>query len=639
MCGIIGIINKNPEEFIYTANALIKHRGPDDEGVYFDEKIALGHQRLSIVDLSKNGHQPMFSPDNSYVIVYNGEIYNHSELRKTLEGKYKFNSTSDTETLLYGLIEFGEKFIEKLNGIFAFAFYNINTGEIIIARDQFGIKPLYFYNLNNEFWFGSEIKSFLANPNLNKSLDNEALFNYIYLLWSPNQKTPFINVKKLEAGHYLKFNVSDVINNIKISSHKYFEIPFEGIYYNKTEVDLINELEVLLLKAVERQLMSDVPLGFFLSGGLDSSTLVALAKKIRPHQKLKCYTIKSDNNEDEGFSNDLFYARKVAKHLDIELIEIEIEVDVLNEFDKMIYYLDEPQADIAPLNVLKICEAAKKDGIKVLLGGTGGDELFSGYRRHQAINFEKYFKFIPVFIATFLEFISKALPQTFPIFRRIIKIINQLKMTTIERLSGYFGWLPLENVRYLFKQPISYSPLSYFLKLYDRIPFETNLLNKVLFWDMKTFLPDHNLNYTDKLSMATGVEVRVPFLDIELVNFACKIPPELKLKGMTTKYILRKLMEKYLPKEVIYRPKAGFGAPVRKWIIEDLDILIQERLSRKTINAKGIFNAEKVLDLIEQNKKGKIDASYSILALLAIDSWLNQFNTYSDKLETNHPIL
>ena len=311
----------------------------------------------------------------------------------------------------------------------------------------------------------------------------------------------------------------------------------------------------------------------------------------------------------------------------------------MNEFDKMIYYLDEPQADIAPLNVLKICEAAKKDGIKVLLGGTGGDELFSGYRRHQAINFEKYFKFIPVFIATFLEFISKALPQTFPIFRRIIKIINQLKMTTIERLSGYFGWLPLENVRYLFKQPISYSPLSYFLKLYDRIPFETNLLNKVLFWDMKTFLPDHNLNYTDKLSMATGVEVRVPFLDIELVNFACKIPPELKLKGMTTKYILRKLMEKYLPKEVIYRPKAGFGAPVRKWIIEDLDILIQERLSRKTINAKGIFNAEKVLDLIEQNKKGKIDASYSILALLAIDSWLNQFNTYSDKLETNHPIL
>jgi asparagine synthase (glutamine-hydrolysing) len=631
MCGIIGAIGYGDLDSKCILST-IAHRGPDSQGVFEGDNIFLGHVRLSILDLSEMGRQPMFDSTGRYIIIFNGEIYNHLEIRQKLINKYSFLSSSDTETLLYGYIEYGEVILQLLNGIFAFAIFDRIKGEIFIARDQFGIKPLYYYQKDGKFLFGSEIKSFLGFEGFDKSLDLSALVNYLTFLWSPGEQTPFLNVKKLSPGHFIKINMEKLDSPLFC---QYYDIPFLGQYSSKSESELIAELDFKLLRAVQRQLISDVPVAFFLSGGLDSSAIVAMAKKLLPNQRLRCYTINASDGEDEGFSEDLIYARKVAKYLDLDLVEVDANVDIVSNFDKMVYHLDEPQADAAPLNVLNICERAKKDGYKVLLGGTAGDDLFSGYRRHQALKYELYIRFLPKFLLRVIKVLISKFKSNNALTRRLKKLTSNLDKSKWDRIYGYFEWLPLDTIINLFnseskKKVDGYAPKKLFFKLLKNIPEEKSDLNKALYWEMKTFLPDHNLNYTDKLSMATGVEVRVPFLDVELVEFSTTIPPHIKMKGNTTKYILKKLMERYLPKEVIYRAKAGFGAPVRQWVTHDLDKKINSYLSTDAINRRCIFDAEKVQQLLKDNKEGKIDASYPIWGLLAIESWHRKFVDKND---------
>ena len=629
MCGIVGLISKDSKNKIIGCNDLIAHRGPDDNGYLYYENLSLAHRRLSIQDLSANGHQPMIASDENYAIIFNGEIYNHWEIRKKLEKKYSFKSNSDTETLLYGFIEYGKDILNQLNGIFAFAILDKQNNELFIARDQFGVKPLYYYCDNNQFWFSSEIKSIL-NTDFDNTISNEALVNYLTFLYSPADKTPFEKVYKLLPGHYITLNING-FQNFKIE--QYYEIPFDNQRVNKSESELIDDLETILVNAVKRQMLSDVPVGFFLSGGLDSSCIVAIAKKIYPDKKFNCYTIKTndEDKDEEGFVNDLYYARIVAKHLDVNLIEVDADINIVDEFDQMIYHLDEPQADPAPLNVLNICKKAKIDGQTVLLGGTAGDDLFSGYRRHQSLKIETFVGFIPLFLRKIIRFFIQKLPVKIPLFRRLKKLTANLHLSQIDRIVGYFSWFDKDHLNLLFSdnaKPIvkKYQPLQILKEYINKIPKEKDILNQMLFLEMKFFLTDHNLNYTDKMSMATGVEVRVPFLDKELVEFSTKIPTNLKLKGITTKYILKKVMEKYLPNEVIYRSKSGFGAPVRKWIINDLDHVINKFLSKDKLEDRGIFDYKTVHELINDNKAGKIDASYTIWALLAIESWMQQFN-------------
>lgn len=624
MCGILGSIGK----FTVPDLNILNHRGPDSSGYYVNNNLYLGHTRLSIQDLSSNGNQPMFSVDNNYVIIFNGEIYNHLEFREALRHKYKFVSTSDTETVLYSFIEHGMNCLNMFNGIFAFAIYDIKNDEIFIARDQFGVKPLYIYKDDDKFLFSSEMKSFLQF-NINKEININGILNYLSFLWSPGETTPFKHVKKLLPGHYMKFKIKNFINAIPI---RYYKINFNGEYSNLSEIDLINILDIKLTKAVERQLLSDVPIGFFLSGGLDSSLLLAIAKKINPNTNYDCFTIDNgdDNLSDEGFRNDLYFAKKVADLYNVKLHIVNSEVDILKDFDKMIWHLDEPQADVAPLNVFKIAQLAKENGIKVLIGGTAGDDLFSGYRRHQALNLEKYLDIIPRPILEYFKKLSKYLPSNISLFRRLRKILENINLKSEDRMASYFSWLPEKRMKELFLDPklkeiSDFSQTFFFKKLSTEIPNEKNNLNKMLYWELNSFLVDHNLNYTDKMAMVTGVEARVPYLDIELVNFSTIIPPHLKLKGYTTKYILKKLAERYLPMDLIYRPKTGFGAPLRKWIINDLDALITERLSFDKLKKRGLFNPQMVLNLIQNNKDGKIDASYTILSLLAIESWYIQF--------------
>lgn len=634
MCGIVGIISKSVAGSLLSSLAKIDHRGPDSSGTFFYNDLGLGHKRLAIQDLSENGHQPMHSNHGNYILIFNGEIYNHLDIRAELEHKYAFKSHSDTETLLYGFIEYGPEILNKMNGIFAFSIFNKSTNELFIARDQFGVKPLYYYSDEKLFWFSSEIKSILP-LDFSNEVCNDALVNYLTFLYSPGEKTPFKKVLKLLPGHYLTLNIEKPAG---FEIKKYYEIPFKGTVSSKTEKELVDDLEQKLIRAVERQMLSDVPVGFFLSGGLDSSGIVAIARKLHPAKKFNCYTIKTNGGEDmeEGFANDLHYARLVAKHLDVNLIEVESTVDIVKDFDKMVYHLDEPQADPAPLSVFQICSQARNDGQIVLLGGTAGDDLFSGYRRHQALGMERYINYVPLFLRKFIRSTICLFPAKKVFFRRARKLTNNIHLSQEERLVGYFSWVDKEIVNELFstqykKQVAIYNPLQLLKEYLKNIPNEKDLLNKMLYLEMKFFLADHNLNYTDKMSMATGVEVRVPFLDKELVEFSCTIPTHLKLKGMTTKYILKKVMEKYLPHEVIYRSKSGFGAPVRQWITHDMDGIIQDYLSDKAVFKRGIFSYYDIQQLIEDNKSGKVDASYTIWSLLSIESWMLQFYDSSNQ--------
>lgn len=628
MCGIVGGIGTFEDNIINSTIEIISHRGPDSNGTYFKDNLFLGHTRLSIQDLSENGSQPMFSSDKRYVIIFNGEVYNHLDIRREFLTDINFKSSSDTETVLYAYIKHGVSIFEKMNGIFALAIFDNEEDEIVIARDHFGVKPLYFFSKKDLFLFGSELKSFLPFK-IDLSFCPEAVFNYISLLWSPGEKTPFNYVKKLLPGTYLKFNTKE---NITIDPLSFYKLKDPSVKSVLTEEELIDALENHLLKAVERQLLSDVPVGFFLSGGLDSSLLVAMARRLNPDLEIKCFTIDigENNASKDGFADDLYYAKKVASYLNVELNIVNANFDIVQMFDKMIWHLDEPQADAAPLNVLKIADLARNQDIKVLIGGTAGDDLFSGYRRHQALNIEKYIKVLPYFIVSLVQGAVKILPSHLPAFRRLKKIVSNLHQTPIKRQLSYFSWLPENTVRSLFTNDWNdylknYNPFEYFYKVGNDLDKQTSDLDRMLFWELKTFLVDHNLNYTDKLGMAVGVEARVPFLDLDLVEFSQSIPTSLKMKGKETKYILKKVAERYLPHEVIYRPKTGFGAPLRKWITSDLQPMIDERLSIDRIKARGIFNPIAVWDLINQNKSGKIDASYSIWALLAIESWCMQF--------------
>lgn len=622
MCGILGYFGSNIQSFTNKVSLeAIAHRGPDFADFIQGNSCFLGQTRLSILDLSENGNQPMFSNDKKFVIIFNGEIYNHLELRNEFLPNQNFISTSDTETLLYGLIHYGTDFILKLNGIFAFSFYSLETNDFIIARDHFGIKPLYYFLGNNEICFSSELKAILPFK-AELEIDQFALKNYINFLWAPGELTPEKEFKKLLQGHFIKGNSENVANAEFIP---YYNLPFRGKYLQKTEKQWIDALEEKLIESVKRQMLSDVPVGFFLSGGLDSSLLVAIARKLNPEKTIECFTLKTDEVEKEGFASDFEYAKKIATHLNVNLNVVEGQIDILKDFDKIVFHLDEPQADPAPIHVLNICKAARAKGIKVLIGGTAGDDVFSGYRRHIAISIVQKMQLIPLFLRKSIKKIATLFNRKSSFGRRINKLFYHIDKPINETMLGYFDWIDTETLEGLFLEKNSKDKHFYFKEIIKSIPEEKSNLNKMLFLEMNTFLVSHNLNYTDKLSMATGVEVRVPYLDVALVDFSTSIPPELKLKGKETKYLLKKVAERYLPHDVIYRPKTGFGGPVRAWILNDMDVIIKDYLSEATITKRSIFNYNKVQQLLSDNQKGTVDASYPIWSLLAIESWMRQF--------------
>lgn len=630
MCGIAGFSGQFTESLLDRMNHVIAHRGPDDAGIYFNPKkgIGLAHQRLSIIDLSPLGHQPMWDDTETVVIIFNGEIYNYRELRSGLiEKGFVFKSHSDTEVLLNLYLLNGKDMLSKLNGIFAFALYDTRDDLLFLARDGVGVKPLYYAETPNGFLFASEIKAILQEQTVDRTINPLAIHYYLTYLWSPAPHTMLKEVKKLEPGHAL------IVRGGKIKQHwQFYDLPYDQETENFTEEQAIREVQTHLSQAVERQMVADVPVGAFLSGGLDSSSVVTFAKRFAPEQKLQCFTIgfKDKAFQQEGMADDLPYAQRVAAHLGVDLHTIYVGPEMADQLEKMIYHLDEPQADPAPINVLFICQLAREHGIKVLLSGAGGDDIFSGYRRHYALMMERYWGFLPKSIRSLLGRLAQLQPKNFSATRRFARTFQYASLNGDKKIASYFFWIDPQILKGIYSKSFLES-LSFDSSpepLYDalsKLPGHTPALNRMLYLDGKYFLTDHNLNYTDKMSMAMGVEVRVPLLDPDLISLAARLPIKFKQNGNTGKWIFKKAMEPYLPKDVIYRSKTGFGAPLRHWLRNELRPLVEDVLSQASLKKRGLFDPTGVRRLIESDRTGQADAAYTIFSLMCIELWCRIF--------------
>jgi asparagine synthase (glutamine-hydrolysing) len=628
MCGILGYSGRFDGGRLVSANSMQGHRGPDSCGQYIDEsaQVGLGFVRLAILDLSEMGNQPMPGADGKLMLVFNGEIYNFRELRRELEdGGVRFRGTSDSEVLLQLYLRDGDAMLARLNGIFAFAIWDQRNQSLLIARDALGVKPLYFAELPEGIAFASEIKALLHLAPQTRDLDPVALHRYLSFLWCPGDQTPLRTVKKVQPGEAM------IIQNGRITRRwTWYELPaVRGVQPSMSEAEALAGTISHLRSAVHRQLVADVPVGAFLSGGLDSSAVVKFAREEAPH--LQCFTIDLVGGDDAGITGDLPYAKRVAKHLDVELNVVSVSAsDMASDIEQMIAQLDEPLADPAPLNVLYISRLARSHGMKVLLSGAGGDDLFTGYRRHTVLNYEKYWSWIPAILRRGFGSALSHFDQRRAFTRKLRTLAMLAAGSGDERLANYFLWADESRLSDLYTPEFrakvggaeAIQPMLSFLK---RIPKSVSAMDRMLALEQRFFLADHNLLYTDKMSMAAGVEVRVPFLDLELVDFAARVPAELKQRGKTGKWILKKAMEPYLPHDVIYRPKTGFGAPLRRWVRNELRPLINDVLSKESLERRGLFSPTGVQKLMRDNETGKIDAAYTILSLLSVELWCRTY--------------
>jgi asparagine synthase (glutamine-hydrolysing) len=628
MCGILGFSGVFEHAALTSGLNQISHRGPDDSGIFIDAVagIGLGHVRLAIQDLSPLGHQPMLSEDGAVVLVFNGEIYNFRELRSDLEAKgYSFRGHSDTEVLLNLYLAEGEAMLPRLNGIFAFAVWDARVQTTLLVRDALGIKPLYVATTGQGVAFGSEIKGLLPLLPEACALDRVALHRYLSYLWCPGEGTPLKAVRKLLPGHAMVLRAGHVER-----CWVWYQLPaFRSLRRPMSEQVAVQGTVDHLRQAVQRQMVADVPVGAFLSGGLDSSAIVALARELNP--AISCFTIESSGGQDEGATDDLPYARKVAKHLGVALQVVHVDASrMAGDLESMVWQLDEPLADPAPLNVLYISELARQQGIKVLLSGAGGDDLFTGYRRHRAVQAERYWSWLPQSVRCGIENVTGRLDQRNPMSRKLAKLFSGAGLSGDARVVNYFNWAKESDLQALYS-PAFRAELSNAKANEPMLDFLATLGNNVLPLDrmlaleQRFFLADHNLTYTDKMSMAVGVEVRVPFLDLDLVDFAAQIPLGLKQRGHVGKWVLKKAMEPYLPHDVIYRPKSGFGAPLRRWMRHELRELLGDLLSVDSLKRRGLFEPTAVHKLIAANDAGKVDAAYTLLSLLCIEIWCRRF--------------
>jgi asparagine synthase (glutamine-hydrolysing) len=605
----------------------IAHRGPDGSGEFHDPAsgIGLAHRRLAILDLSPTGAQPMWSRERRACIVFNGEIYNFRELRPALESDgFPFRGHSDTEVLLNLYLRDGPAMLEQLNGIFALAVWDAERGTLLLARDGLGVKPLYCAETLDGFLFASEIKSLLRHPGLDRLLDYRALAAHLTYLWAPAPLTLLAGVRKLEPGKAI-----EVVDGRVVRRWTHYRLPVRSDPRAVDPRQAVREVRDAVSRAVRRQLVADVPVGAFLSGGLDSSAVVACARAAEPRRNLPCFTIALEEGlaRREGIVNDLPYAELAAHHLSVDLHPIAVGPEMADELPRMLYYLDEPQADPAPLNVLYIARLARDQGIKVLLSGAGGDDVFSGYRRHRALEMERWWAWLPAALRSPIGHGARALPARPAFLRKLARGLRDVDLDGDARLVGYFHWLGWGTVASLLHPDLRAglaAPTELETSLAD-LPRGVCALDRMLYLECRHFLADHNLAYTDKMGMAAGVEVRVPLLDPDLVRLAFSLPSCLKQRGAEGKWVLKRAMELLLPRDLIYRRKTGFGVPLRAWLRGPLAGLLADTLSTESLRRRGLFDPIGVRRLIELDRGGRIDGAYSIFALLCVELWCRTF--------------
>lgn len=626
MCGIVGICGQEPvdPQALSAATSRLGHRGPDGSGLFVDRSggTGLGHRRLSIIDPGPGGAQPMSGAGGRHTISFNGEIYNFRPLKAELAALgHTFRTASDTEVILAGYAQWGEAVLDRLNGIFAFAIHDAATGEVFVARDQLGVKPLYYVETALAVAFASEIKALYDLADIPRTPDPTAIRRYLTFLWCPGERTPLAAVKKLEPGCAM------VLRDGRVARRwTYWTPPAYAPRRDWRARDCAAELGRLIDTCVERQMVADVPVGAFLSGGLDSGAVVAAAKRVAPD--LECFTIDIGQVE-EGATDDLPYARQVAAHLQLRLHEVRVDAETLCDGAmRMVEILDEPLADPACLNVLFISELARGHGLKVLLSGTGGDDLFAGYRRHSLLAWDPAFAAIPAPIRGLAGRAAAAAPRAGALGRRAGKLLASLGQEGDRRIEGTFLWGPLDMTQGLLSRDLfGAAPDDVFEPFDDLLAGQPGLsaLEKCLALERRFFLGDHNLIYTDKMAMAAGVEVRVPLLDLEMLDFAARTPTQWKHRGLTTKWILKQSQTGVLPHHIINRPKTGFGAPLRDWMKHGMRDWSEELLSPQTVKSRGLFEPAAVSALKQANLEGRVDGAYTLFSLMCIELWCRRF--------------
>jgi len=588
MCGIAGF-NWEDKELIRNMDDVLKHRGPDGEGVYTNKGISLGHRRLSIIDLSSAGKQPMCNEEGTIWITYNGEIYNFKELRENLEHKgHKFKSQTDTEVIIHAYEEWGHNCLQRFNGMFAFAIWDENKKELFLARDRLGIKPLYYYWDSETFIFASEIKAILVWKEFKRKINYDSLQEIFQLSYSTGEKTIFKGINKILPGHYA------ILKKERLTIEKYWDLQ-ENISEDNLTISS-KKLRKLLEESVKKRLISDVPIGVYLSGGLDSSTITAIASKYQ--EKLKTFSV----GFGEGLPNELKYARKVADYLGTDHHEFIVTAKDLKNYPKIIRALDEPIGELALLPTYMLSQYVKKHAT-VVLAGEGADELFGGYLRHQMFLLgNKAQHFLPKIVKKGLYGLSGQFPvysnlnkslkilgskNNFSLFNEIISISDKKEVDKFVNQDN-----KVEN------------PNNYLLELYNNFKSKSEF-NKTLYVDIKTLLPDNYFMKADRMTMACGIEERVPFLDHNIAEFSMTLKPQFKRNLIHNKIVLRAATKDLLPKSILKRPKRGYNVPIDRWFKNELKEEFENILDNPSIEKKKILNYDYAKKIFNNfNKSG-----------------------------------
>ncbi|HUL29069.1 MAG TPA: asparagine synthase (glutamine-hydrolyzing) [Thermodesulfobacteriota bacterium] len=634
MCGIVGFLTSRAQnipnyEVLTGMRESLFHRGPDDFGEYIrtiDERgpfVFLGHRRLSIIDLS-SGHQPLSNEDETIWVVFNGEIYNFKELTEELKGRgHQFRTRSDTEVIAHAYEEYGEGCFQLFNGMFAIGIWDGNRNRLVLARDRLGKKPLYYSSMDGIFVFASEVKAIMAYPDFRRKVDPVSLMKYLFFEFIPSPHTIFKDARKIPAASYLVWGKKE----IKI---KEYWSPFDS----EKEEEVVSEIEAesrvaeLLKKAVKRRLISDVPLGVFLSGGIDSSAVTALAKK-GSDGEIKTFSI---GFEDPSFDEST-YATAASEYIGTEHHEqMMTPSDLLDIVPRLPDILDEPMADASILPTYLLSKFTRQY-VTVALGGDGGDELFAGYPTYLAHKFAIQCGRFLRFSHPVLGFLANLLPvsdDNISFDFKVKKFLSGIRYLDSVRNSVWLGSFSFPEIEKVLLSGIL-APFGQDRLVEDILSYEKGYprhdsITKLQYLDLKLYLQESILVKVDRASMACSLEVRAPFLDHEVVAFVMNLPSKLKLRGLTSKYILKQALKDCLPDEVINRPKKGFGVPVAKWVKGPLKDLFEDMLSSDRIRREGFFNPEYVARLLQDHLFNKKDNRKQLWTLLVWELWLNRYH-------------
>ena len=619
MCGIVGFNSKNTS----VLNDMIKsinHRGPDDFGTFESDRCSLGHVRLAIVDLSTQGHQPMLY--ENLKMVYNGEVYNFKEIREELINlNYTFESDTDSEVILKAYHQWGIKAVDKFIGMFAIAIYNQDTSDLVIIRDRVGVKPLYYYHDKEEFIFASELKPIIKYKN-DMSINTDALNEYFQFGYISSNLSIFNNCHKLPAGHYAIYNTKSSSFSIKEywSILPFFELP----KFQKTEEELVDELENILIDAFKYRMVSDVPVGVFLSGGIDSSIVAAILQK--HHGNIHTFTI----GFHEARFNEASYAKEVANYLGTKHTEKFLGAEEAQQIlENFVDIYDEPFADSSGIPTTMVCQIAKKAGVKVVLSADGGDEVFCGYSRYWITNkIGKKFFILPKFIrkpfSIFMNLINNQ------ILYKVIK--NNKLMNKFDLLQEYLSYSDWQDMYAstinIYKHEDVQQLLGEYIPVRDKsfeIGEKESPMQGMMLYDYHRYMVDDILTKVDRATMSVSIEGREPLLDHRIAEFMAQVPFEYKYKNNDSKYLLRKILERYIPKEMIERPKMGFAIPMKKWFEGDLGILFNENLKKEELEKHNLFNYSYVNKRLSEFNNNSILSINKLWVILVFQLWYKKY--------------